>query len=242
MPTEIACRNPEISGTLFLKNIFFFFCMIENTNLKLFSQADRYLTQLKSYGIIEQGHFEYKGKADDGTRLRGEYFVNFRKLKTNQEIEISGLYWEAIEEFFGDKISDLIIVGVAFGSLSLPKVIQTLGFEKYNVEYAYTEKRNGILGLYGEQAEKCRGKHILFIEDVFNNGTSIKELTKEIAEKKDEYEISGFSVLYGVHRGHTFALDPKGEVYTMSQIYAPAVHASKLSSEILARPLKEYKK
>ncbi len=213
-----------------------------NKNLKIFSNADTYLTQLQSYGIIEKGHFEYKGKAEDGSRLRGEYFVNFRKLKTNQEIEISDLYWNAIEEFFSDKISDLIIVGVAFGSLSLPKVIQTLGFSKYNIEYAYTEKRNGILGLYGEQAEKCRGKHILFIEDVFNNGTSIKELSSEINEKKENLELKGFSVLYGVHRGHTFAEEPKGEVYTMCQIYAPAVHSSQLSAEILARPLKEYKK
>ncbi len=216
-----------------------------NNNLKIFSQSKKYLKQLKSYGIIEQGHFEYKGKAEDGTRLRGEYFVNFRKLKTNQEIEISDLYWEAIEEFFANKfknLSDLIIVGVAFGSLSLPKVIQTLGFEKYGIEYAYTEKRNGILGLYGEQAEKCRGKHILFIEDVFNNGTSIKELTAEINTKKTDLELKGFSVLYGVHRGHTFAEEPKGEIYTMSQIYAPAVHASQLSEEILKRPLKEYKK
>jgi len=213
-----------------------------NENLKIFSKADEYLEQLKSYGIIEQGHFEYKGKAEDGSRLRGEYFVNFRKLKTDQEIEISSKYWEAIEEFFSDKLSDLIIVGVAFGSLSLPKVIQTLGFSKYKIEYAYTEKRNGILGLYGEQAEKCRGKHILFIEDVFNNGTSIKELTAEINEKKEDLELKGFSVLYGVHRGHTFAKEPKGEVYTMSQIYAPAVHASQLSAEILAQPLKEYKK
>jgi len=216
--------------------------MIQNKNLKIFSQSEKYLKKLTSYGIIEKGHFEYKGKAEDGSRLRGEYFVNFRKLKTNQEIEISGLYWDAIEEFLGDKLKNLIIVGVAFGSLSLPKVIQTLGFEKYHIEYAYTEKRNGVLGLYGEQAEKCRGKHILFIEDVFNNGTSLRELNAEISEKKDELEISGYSFLYGVHRGHTFSDEPKGELFTMAQIYAPAVHASKLSPEVLNLPLKEYKK
>lgn len=215
---------------------------IENKNLKIFSQSKKYLELLTSYGIIEKGHFEYKGKAEDGTRLRGEYFVNFRKLKTNQEIEISGLYWDAIEEFLGDKISDLIIVGVAFGSLSLPKVIQTLGFEKYGIEYAYTEKRNGVLGLYGEQAEKCRGKHVLFIEDVFNNGTSLKELSAEMEEKSAELEISGYSVIYGVHRGHTFSEVPENNLFAMSQIYAPAVHTSKLSEEVLSRPLKEYKK
>lgn len=216
--------------------------MSQNTNLEIFSQSEKYLTLLTSYGIIEKGHFEYKGKAEDGSHLRGEYFVNFRKLKTNQEIEISGLYWGAIEEFLGDKINNLIIVGVAFGSLSLPKVIQTLGFEKYNIEYAYTEKRNGVLGLYGEQAEKCRGKHILFIEDVFNNGTSLKELNAEISAKKESLEISGYSFLYGVHRGHTFAAEPKGDLFAMSQIFAPAVHASELSQEVLNLPLKEYKK
>ena len=211
-------------------------------NLKIFSQSEQYLSQLKSYEIIEQGHFEYKGLAEDGTHLRGEYFVNFRKLKTDQEIALVPLYWQAIEEFFAEKLSDLIIVGVAFGSLSLPKVIQTLGFEKYGIEYAYTEKRNGVLGLYAEQAEKCRGKHILFIEDVFNNGTSIKELSKEIKEKSADLDLKGYSVLYGVHRGHTFAEEPKGEIYAMSQIFAPAVHKSELSDEILSRPLKEYKK
>lgn len=216
--------------------------IIQNHNLQIFSKAEQYLTQLKSYNIIEQGHFEYKGKSEDGSRLRGEYFVNFRKLKTSQEIELYPLYWQAIEEFFADKLSDLIIVGVAFGSLSLPKVIQTLGFEKYKIEYAYTEKRNGILGLYGEQAEKCRGKHVLFIEDIFNNGTSIKELAKTITENTETFELKGYSVLYGVHRGHKFSDEPKGEIYTMSQIYAPAVHKSELSQEVLARPLKEYKK
>jgi len=213
-----------------------------NNNLQLFSKSAKYLKKLTSYGIIEKGHFEYKGKAEDGTHLRGEYFVNFRKLKTNQEIGISGLYWDAIEEFLHDKISNLIIVGVAFGSLSLPKVIQILGFEKYGIEYAYTEKREGKLGLYGEQAEKCRGKHILFIEDVFNNGTSLRELNAEISEKQEALEISGYSFLYGVHRGHTFSEEPKGELFAMSQIYAPAVHHSKLSSEVLNLPLKEYKK
>ncbi|HID92342.1 TPA: hypothetical protein EYG96_03030 [Candidatus Gracilibacteria bacterium] len=216
--------------------------IIKNHNLKIFSHSEKYLQQLTSYGIIEKGHFEYKGKAEDGSRLRGEYFVNFRKLKTNQEIELYPLYWQAIEEFFADKLSDLIIVGVAFGSLSLPKVIQTLGFEKYKIEYAYTEKRNGILGLYGEQAEKCQGKHVLFIEDIFNNGTSIAELTKTIQENRKKFELKGYSVLYGVHRGHKFSDEPKGEIYAMSQIFAPAVHTSKLSKEILARPLKEYKK
>jgi len=211
-------------------------------NLKIFSQSEKYLSQLKSYEIIEQGHFEYKGLAKDGTHLRGEYFVNFRKLKTNEEIDLVPFYWNAIEEFFAEKLSDIIIVGVAFGSLSLPKVIQTLGFEKYGIEYAYTEKRNGVLGLYGEQAEKTRGKHILFIEDVFNNGTSIKELSKEMEEKSESLDLKGYSVLYGVHRGHTFATEPKGEIYAMSQIFAPAVHKSELTDEILGRPLKEYKK
>ena len=211
-------------------------------NLKIFSRANEYLTLLKSYGIIEQGHFEYKGKTKDGTRLRGEYFVNFRRLKTNQEIELTPFYWKAIEEFLSDKLNDLIIVGVAFGSLSLPKVIQTLGFKKYGIEYAYTEKRNGVLGLFGEQAEKCRGKHILFIEDTFNNGTSLGELSQEMENKKENLNLKGYSVIYGVHRGHKFAEKPVDEIYAMSQIYAPAVHASKLSAEVLARPLKEYKK
>ena len=140
------------------------------------------------------------------------------------------------------KNPDVYIILLPCVSLSLPKVIQTLGFEKYNIEYAYTEKREGKLGLYGEQAEKCRGKHILFIEDIFNNGTSLGELTKEIEEKTEDLELKGFSVIYGVHRGHKFAEKPEGEIYAMSQIFAPAVHQSQLSPEILARPLKEYKK
>jgi len=216
--------------------------MIEHKNLKIFSGSEAYIEKLKSYGIIEEGHFEYKGKASDGTRLRGEYFINYRKLKTSQEIELSPFYWDAIEEFFADKLHNLIIVGVAFGSLSLPKVIQTLGFEKYGIEYAYTEKRNGILGLYGEQAEKCFGKHILFIEDIFNNGTSLKELSQELENKKDELHLKGYSVLYGVHRGHTFAEIPKGEIYTMGQIYAPAYHKEDLPRQVLERSLKQYKK
>lgn len=216
--------------------------MIQNKNLKIFSQSEKYLEKLRSYGIIEQGHFEYKGKAPDGTRLRGEYFINYRKLKTDQELELTPFYWDAIEEFFSDKLQDLVIVGVAFGSLSLPKVIQTLGFKKYGIEYAYTEKRNGVLGLYGEQSEKCVGKHVLFIEDIFNNGTSLQELSRELENKKDKLQLKGYSVLYGVHRGHRFADTPQGEIYTMGQIYAPAFHKNDLPKEVLNRPLKEYKK
>jgi orotate phosphoribosyltransferase len=211
-------------------------------NLQMFSQSQEYLDMLSSFGIIEKGHFEYKGKAPDGTRLRGEYFINFRKLKTSQELALVPLYWKAIEEFFSDKMSDLIIVGVAMGSLSLPKVIQSQGFEKYGIEYAYTEKRNGILGLFGEQAEKCKGKHLLFIEDVCNNGTSSRELAQELSDKKSEINFSGFSILYGVHRGHTFLENPPGEIYAMGKVFAPAYHADDLPEETKKLPLKEYKK
>lgn len=211
-------------------------------NLKIFSGSQKYLDLLTSYSIVEEGYFEYKGKAPDGTRYRGEYFVNFRRLKTEQEIALTPLYWEAIQEFFSGKLQDLIIVGVAFGSLSLPKVIQTLGFEKYRIEYAYTEKRNGILGLFGEQAEKCRGKHILFIEDVLNNGTSCGELVEEIESLKSQLGILGYSILYGVHRGHKFLDIPKGELYTMGMIHAPVYHINDVPEHVQGRILKEYKK
>lgn len=211
-------------------------------NLHIFSGSKEYLDLLKSFSIVEEGYFEYKGKASDGTRYRGEYFVNFRRLTTAQEIALTPLYWKAIQEFFSDKLSDIIIVGVAFGSLSLPKVIQTLGFEKYGIEYAYTEKRNGVLGLFGEQAEKCRGKHILFIEDVLNNGTSCAELVEEVEKLKSSLGILGYSILYGVHRGHRFLETPKDELYTMGMIHAPVYHKDNVPLHVAERKLKEYKK
>lgn len=211
-------------------------------NLKIFSQSDLFIEKLKSFGIIEQGHFEYKGKAVDGTRLRGEYFINFRKLTTAQEIELAPLYWQALEEFFGEKLKNCIIVGVAFGSLSLPKTIQVLGFKNYGIEYAYTEKREGVLGLWAEQAEKCRGKHIIFLEDVFNNGTSLRELVSDMEQKKETLDLTGYSLVYGIHRGHSFSDMPSNEIYTMGMIYAPAYHADDVPDHVKTLPLKPYKK
>lgn len=212
-------------------------------NLTVFSKSDFFLSSLKSFGIIEQGHFEYKGKAPDGTRLRGGYFINFRKLTTAQEIELTPLYWNALEEFFGlEKLKNSIIVGVAFGSLSLPKTIQVLGYEKYGIEYAYTEKREGVLGLWGEQAEKCKGKHVIFLEDVFNNGTSLRELVTDIEDKKDILGVLGYSLVYGVHRGHRFSDIPAGEIYALGVVYAPACHADDLPEQVKMLPMKPYKK
>lgn len=210
-------------------------------NLRIFSQSEAFLQKLKKFQIIQEGHFEYKGKADDGQRKHGEYFVNYRILKTDQEQELIPLYLQAIEEFFRDK-KNLIIVGVAMGSLSLPKSIQIELFRQKGVEYAYTEKRDGILGLYGEQAEKCRGKHLLFIEDVCNNATSSRELISEIEAKKDALGIEDFSLLYGVHRGHTFLEKPEGIFYAMGMIHAPAYHPDDCPACKKGLPLKEYKK
>lgn len=211
-------------------------------NVKIFSEHDAFVTQLKTFGIIEQGHFEYKGKAPDGTRLRGEYFINFRKLTTAQEIALVPTYWKALEEFFGEKLKNCIIVGVAFGSLSLPKTIQVMGYEKYGLEYAYTEKREGVLGIWAEQAAKCKGKHVIFLEDVFNNGTSLRELVMDIEQKKDILGIDGYSLVYGIHRGHSFSDIPAGEIYTMGMVYAPVYHKDELPAHIKELPCKEYKK
>ncbi|MDD5770599.1 MAG: hypothetical protein PHE25_06520 [Candidatus Gracilibacteria bacterium] len=213
-----------------------------NQNLKIFSQDKEYMELLKSFNVIEKGHFEYKGLAPDGRHKRGEYFINFRLLNTKQEIALTPYYHKAIEEFFKDKIQDIIIVGVAYGSLSLPKVIQTLGYEKYGMEYVYAEKRNGVLGIFDDQAKKCKGKHLLFIEDVCNNATSLKQLNKAVNDIKDSLDIKGYSIIYGVHRGHTFLEEPKGEVYAMSSIYAPAYNPDDIPEHLKNIPLKEYKK
>ena len=210
-------------------------------NLSVFSGHEAFLRTLTQCGIIQKGHFEYKGKAEDGTRKHGEYYINFRLLTTEQEKKLAPFYHQAIEEFFGDK-KNLIIVGVAMGSLFLPKVVQLGLYESKKIEFAYTEKRNGILGLYGEQAEKCRGKHILFIEDICNNATSSHELVAEMENKKNELKIDGFSMLYGVHRGHTFLPEPKGKFYAMSVLNAPSYHVSQCPACAKGISLKEYKK
>ncbi|MFM2415017.1 MAG: hypothetical protein RI911_710 [Candidatus Parcubacteria bacterium] len=211
-------------------------------NVKVFSRSSDFEALLTSFGVIERGHFEYKKVAADGTRMRGEYYINFRMLNTKQEMELAALYWEAIRELFAEKQQDIIIVGVAYATIAFAKLVQTLGFEKSGIEYAYAEKRDGKLGLYDAQAKKCAGKHVLFIEDVCNNGASLSELSGYCEANKEQLGIKGYSVLYGVHRGHTFPQIPQGEIYAMSVIYAPAYHVSELPPEIAALPLKAYKK
>jgi orotate phosphoribosyltransferase len=211
-------------------------------NVHVFSKSASVEALLTSYGVIEKGHFEYKKLAADGTRMRGEYYINFRMLTTPQEMELAPLYWEAINEFFSTKKETLIIVGVAYATIAFAKIIQTLGYNEHHIEYAYAEKRDGKLGLYDVQAQKCRGKHILFLEDVCNNGASIAELSGYCESNKEQLGILAYSVLYGVHRGHTFPEVPQNEIYAMSVIYAPAYHVSELPSEVAARPLKAYKK
>ncbi len=210
-------------------------------NLTVFSEQTEFVTLLEQFGIVQKGHFEYKKTAPDGRHYHGEYFINFRVLSTAQEQQLVPFYERAIEEWFGDK-DNLIIVGVAMGSLFLPKVIQLKLFETRGIEYAYAEKRNGILGIFDEQAAKLKGKHLLFIEDVCNNATSLDQLNTAIADAKDTLGISGYSVLYGVHRGHTFAEQPAGEIYAMSMLHAPAYLPDEMPEQLKDVPLKLYKK
>ncbi len=207
-------------------------------NLKIFSKSDEFKKTLESFGVVKRGRFEYKKITDNGKRMQGEYFIKYRLLTTEQELKLVPYYHEAIEEFFGEKVKEMIIVGVAYGSLSLPKTVQILGYDKFGMEYVFAEKRNGKLGLFDEQADKCKGKHILFIEDVCNNATSAKEL----AEAVNKLEIRGYSILYGTHRGHTFLEEPKNEIYTMSLVNAPSYHPDEIPENLKRIPLIKYKK
>jgi orotate phosphoribosyltransferase len=214
----------------------------EDKNLKIFSWEKEYMELLKLFNVIEKWHFEYKWLDPDGRHKRWEYFINFRLLNTSQEIALTPYYHKAIEEFFKDKIKDMIIVWIAYGSLSLAKVIQTLWYEKYSMEYAYAEKRNWVLGIFDDQAKKCQWKHLLFIEDVCNNGTSLKQLNNAINEIKDSLNIKWYSIIYWVHRWHTFLEEPKWEIYAMSLLYAPAYNPDDIPEYLKNIPLKEYKK
>jgi orotate phosphoribosyltransferase len=215
---------------------------MEPKNLTIYSKAEEFEQLLRSFNIVQQGHFEYKKVHEDGSHAHGDYFINYRKLTTAQELELAPHYVSAIEEWFPGK--DLVIAGVAMGSLSLPKVIQLELFKKSGVEYLYTEKREGLLGIYGEQAEKCKGKHVLFVEDVCNNATSSKQLIAQMEEQKDSLGITGYSILYGVHRGNTYLEQPVVGLYAMAHFKASSYHKSEcpvcLSGNDIS--LKEYKK
>lgn len=215
---------------------------LENKNLKIFSEAKEFEEKLISFGAITKGHFEYKKVAEDGKRMRGEYFIDFRKINTEQEIILAPLYKKAILEFFGERLDNLVIVGVAYATIAFAKSIQLQLYPELKIEYAYSEKREGKLGIFDAQALKVKGKHILFLEDVCNNCASLIELNAFMEVNKEKLDVKGYSVLYGTHRGHTFLDIPIGEVYAMSHIFAPAYHPDNLPEEIKTRPLKEYKK
>ena len=211
-------------------------------NLQIFENTEEFMKLLDSFGIVQKGHFEYKGVGEDGNHMHGAYYINYRLLTTAQEKELAPYYLQAINNWFGD-VENLIIAGVAMASLFLPKVIQLQLYEERGLEFVYTEKRNGVLGLYGEQAKKCQGKQVLFIEDVCNNGTSTEELMKQLDDIKDDLGISGYSVLYGVHRGHHYFDSPEGIFYAMGHIKALAYESSECPvCEEGEVPLKEYRK
>lgn len=215
-------------------------------NIHIFSGSEQYAALLTTFGVIEKGHFEYKKVLEDGRRMRGEYYINFRMLTTPQEQQIIPFYWDALKEFFGiegkNKANEIIIVGVAMASLTLPKAIQFSGYDSYGIEFAYTEKKDGKLGIWDKQAEKCRGKHVVFIEDVCNNAASLAELTSFMDAHQQELNISRWSVVYGVHRGHAFPDRPVGEVYALCEIFAPSYHPDQIPEHLKRVPLKEYKK
>lgn len=207
----------------------------------MYERENTFLEKLKEFGVIEKGHFEYKGKDKNGNRKHGEFFVNFRKLNTKQEKELSKYYKEAILKWFKNK-ENLIIIGVAMGSLFLPKVIQLELNQEKNIEFAYTEKRNGELGIFDYQAEKCKNKNIIFIEDVCNNGTSTKELIKIIENSKNDLNIKNYSFIYGLHRENIFFDNSNNNFFAMSKFSFPSF--SKDNCELCKKgiPLKEYKK
>ncbi len=206
-------------------------------NLKIFSGEKKFLKLLNSFGIVEEGRFEYKHIGPDGKRMQGEWYINFRKLKTEHELKLAPLYLSAIEEFFRREIKSIIIVGVASASISLPKVVQLRMYKKYKTEFAYTEKKEGKLFFDKSQIQKLKDKHVLFMEDVGNNGASLEELNtlmKAVGHKK-------YSILYGVHRGHAFLKKPKRGIFAMSMIHAPSYNVRDLPEEIKKRKLKKYK-
>ena len=210
-------------------------------NLKIYKNSNQFHDLLKSFNAVQKGHFEYKGKAPDGTRLHGDYFINYRILKSDQEMALAEHYQNVIEEWFDTE--KLLIVGVAMGSLILPKVIQLALFPKTGIEYAYTEKREGILGIFGEQSFKCKGKHLLFVEDVCNNGTSTREIIKFLEDHTEELQYQAYSILYGVHRGHEYFEGPTGIFYAMAHLKALSYHHSECPVCKEGKiPLKEYKK
>jgi hypothetical protein len=215
---------------------------LKNKNLKVFSDSINFSRILKSFNVIEKWYFEYKWIVEDGRHMRWEYFINYRLLTTPQELKLVQYYHKAIDEFFGNKVKDMIIVWVAYGSLSLPKIIQTLWFDKFSMEYAYAEKRNWVLWIFDAQAEKCRWKHLLFIEDVCNNATSWKQLASAINNIKESLWIKWYSIIYWVHRWHTFLEEPKNEVYAMTVVNAPSYHPDNIPENLKKLSLKKYKK
>jgi orotate phosphoribosyltransferase len=208
-------------------------------NLKIYSGEKKFLKLLNDYKIIEEGRFEYKKIGPDGRRTQGEWYINFRRLSTAQELQLAPLYLKAIEEFFGKSLKGIIIVGVASASISLPKVVQLLMYKKYKTEFAYTEKREGKLYFDKSQSERLKGKHVFFIEDVANNGASLSELNSLM--RKNKFGHTKYSILYGVHRGHTFLQTPRNGIFAMSLIYAPSYSEKDLPTEIKKRKLKRYK-
>jgi len=228
-------------------------------NLKVFSNSKKLFELLSRLGMVQKGHFEYKGVTPEGKHLQGEYFFNIRKIPYSETFTALPKYYEqALLEFFPHQEirKRLLFASVANGTnLFAPTLVAGMrARQKHHVadfpadlkevsfECIGTEKRKGQIMLPEEYLSTCPGRWLVFIEDVCNNGTSAGELIDLAEQLRKEHGLAGYSILYLIHRGHKSVLKPKDNVFALSKVYAPSYPPDKIPLELQSVPLKPYSK
>ena len=202
---------------------------------------------LQGKGIIKSGEvlYEYKAQDEEGRHLLGEYFIDFRINDLSLELEIAKKVTSILIKA-GILRPDSFVFGVANGSVSVAHSIamQALAQGINNLNHSFLRKKDGALFYEDNDARVLNGKDVIFIEDVLNNGTTLKDMLQIANEFIQNYGAKSVSIVYLCDRGHAQIPDIDNQnikIFSTSRIHAPSYTQDSIPERLRYRKVKTYK-
>ena len=203
---------------------------------------------LQGKGIIKSGEvlYEYKAQDEKGRHLLGEYFIDFRISNLSLESEIAKKVASILIKT-GILRPDSFVFGVANGSVSIAHSIalQALTQGVDNLNHSFLRKKDGTLFYEDNDARVLNGKDVVFIEDVLNNGTTLKDMLQIANEFIQNYSAKSVSIVYLCDRGHAQIPDIDNQnikILSISRIHAPSYAVDNLPNNLRGRRIVKYSK